>query len=41
MNFFFFCVFKGFFLFFKLGEFVPTKTFRGHIKTDKKLKRYL
>lgn len=23
----------------KLGEFSPTRTFRGHIKTDKKLSR--
>jgi small subunit ribosomal protein S19 len=23
----------------KLGEFSPTRTFRGHIKTDKKGKR--
>ena len=23
----------------KLGEFAPTRTFRGHVKTDKKAKR--
>ena len=23
----------------KLGEFVPTRTFRSHVKSDKKLKR--
>ena len=23
----------------KLGEFVPTRTFRAHVKTDKKVKR--
>jgi len=23
----------------KLGEFAPTRTFRGHIKTDKKIRR--
>ena len=23
----------------KLGEFAPTRTFRGHIKTDKKVRR--
>lgn len=23
----------------KLGEFVPTRTFKGHIKTDKKIKK--
>lgn len=23
----------------KLGEFVPTRSFRGHVKTDKKLKK--
>lgn len=24
---------------YKLGEFVQTRTFKGHVKTDKKLKR--
>jgi small subunit ribosomal protein S19 len=23
----------------KLGEFAPTRTFRGHVKTDKKSRR--
>jgi len=23
----------------KLGEFAPTRTFRGHVKTDKKARR--
>ena len=24
---------------YKLGEFAPTRTFKGHIKTDKKIRR--
>lgn len=32
-------VFLGKFNLIKLGEFVQTRSFRGHIKVDKKLKR--
>lgn len=27
------------FYYFKLGEFVPTRNFKGHVKVDKKVKR--